>query len=282
MIRHLAKLQNLSQRWLYLGTILLLIVPFAVTIPMPPSDASVATRGLYDTIEACPTDKVVLIESSWDMGSRAENQAQLACVVRHLCRNRVRFVVVSVGRPFGPEFAAQVIEPIAAEAGYVYGRDWVNTGFIQATGGLAVVADGLARDLHTLRPADVKGTPVSEIPLMQHVRTIEDVHLLYIVTYAPAEEWIGLVKGQFGTNVAFGCMSIMGPRYYTYIDSKQLCGMLVGNRGAADYEALLARPGMGTRLIGVASFGNGIIILAAILGNVGMWAAARRRRRAAR
>jgi hypothetical protein len=268
MIRHLAKLQNLSQRWLYLGTILLLLVPFAVTIPMPPGDASVAARGLYDTIEACPPDKVVLIQSAWDMGSRAENQAQLTCVVRHLCRNRVRFVVVSVARPFGPEFAAKVIEPIAAEAGYVYGRDWVNTGFIQATGGLAVVADGLARDLHALRPADVKGTPVSEIPLMRHVRTIEDVHLLCVVSYGPPEEWIGLVKGQFGTNVAFGCMSIMGPRYYTYIDSKQLCGMLVGNRGAADYEALLARPGMGTRLIGVASFGNGIIILAAILGNV--------------
>jgi len=72
----------------------------------------------------------------------------------------------------------------------------------------------------------------------------------------------------------------MGPNYYTYIHSKQLCGMLIGNRGAAEYEALIDRPSTGTRLIGVASFGNSIIIAAALLGNIGAWAALRARRNA--
>ena len=89
MIRWLAKLQGLNQRWLYLATILLLIVPLAVRVPLPPGGASAATRGLYEMVESCPPDKAVLIDSSWDMGSRAECQAQLACVVRHLCRHSV-------------------------------------------------------------------------------------------------------------------------------------------------------------------------------------------------
>jgi len=101
-----------------------------------------------------------------------------------------------------------------------------------------------------------------------------------VVTYAPTPEWISFVKGQHGTPVGFGCMSIMAPNYYTFVDSGQLCGMLIGNRGSSEYEALIDRPGLGTRLIMSASFGNGIIILAALLGNVGAMAGARRRRRA--
>lgn len=275
MIHWLAKLEKIDRRWLYLAAVSLLIVPFLVAIPMPPGSTSPATRGLYEAIESCPADKVVWINSTWDMSSRAECQAQLACLVRHLCRRRLRFVVTSVGNPFGPEFAEQIIEPIAAEAGYVYGRDWVNLGFIQAVGGLGVVIDGLCRDLHKLRPEDVKGTPVDQIPLMQKVRSIRDISLVCCVTYAPQPQWISFVRGQHGTPVGFACMSIMAPNYYTFLDSKQLCGMLVGNRGAAEYEALIDRPALGTKLIMAASFGNAIVILAALLGNLGMWAALR-------
>jgi len=251
-----------------------------ILIPMPAGSASRATRGLYDAIESCPADGIVMIDSSWDQGMRAENAAQLECVVRHLCQRRIRFVVTSLGTVFSPEFAQKTIEPIAAEVGYVYGRDWVNTGYVQSASGLAPVIDSLARDFHKIRQADVRGTPIGDLPLMQHVRTIRDIHLVYVVTYAPSPEWISFVRGQFGTPVAFGCMSIMAPNYYTYIDSKQLSGMLIGNRGAAEYEALIRAPSLGTRLSMAASFGNLAIILASIVGNLGMWAALRARRRA--
>ena len=160
MIERLARLKDLNQRWLYLATVLLLMVPFLVRVPMPPASATLAVpQGLYDTIEACPPEKVVLIDSSWDMGSRAENRAQLECVVRHLCRRRIRFVVTSMVTPFAPEFASQVIEPIAAEAGYVYGKDWVNTGFIQAGMNIGAVIDALCKDFHKIRPTDYQGRP---------------------------------------------------------------------------------------------------------------------------
>ena len=52
--------------------LLVLILPFAVTVPMPSHDTSSATQGLYDMLESCPPDKVVIVDSSWDMSSRAE------------------------------------------------------------------------------------------------------------------------------------------------------------------------------------------------------------------
>lgn len=281
MGRWLARLHTLNPRWLYLATAILLIIPLVILIPMPRGSASRATRGLYDAVEAVPADGIVMIDSSWDQGSRSENAAQLECVVRHLCQRRIRFVVTSLGTVFSPEFAQKTIEPIAAQAGYVYGRDWVNAGYVQSASGLAPVISALALDFHAIRQADVRGTPIGDLPLMKEVRTIRDVRLVYVVTYAPSPEWISFITGQFGTPVAFGCMSMMAPNYYTYIDSKQLCGMLIGNRGAAEYEALIRHPALGTRLSMAASFGNAAVILAAVVGNLGMWAARRAGRRGA-
>src|SRR5512143_450482 len=106
MLRWLARLHSIDRRWLYLATVVVLIASFSVRIPTPPGQASHATRGLFGAVESCPPDKVVMIDSSWDQGSQAENLAQLECVVRHLCRQRIRFVVVSVAiTPFAPEFA---------------------------------------------------------------------------------------------------------------------------------------------------------------------------------
>jgi hypothetical protein len=280
MLGWLAKLQTIDRRWLYLATVVLLIVPFVVAIPMPPGSMSPATMGLYEAVDSCPSDKVVLVDSSWDMGSQAENYAQLECVVRHLCRKGIRFVVTSVGvTKFGPSIANDVIRRIASEEGRQYGRDWVILGYVEVGGNIGAVIDGLCRDLHRICPADFRGTPVGELLLMQSVRSIRDVHLIYCITYSPPSEWISMVRGQHGTLVAFGCMSIMAPNYFMFIDSGQLCGMLVGNRGAAEYEARLGEPGQGTKLIMVASFGNGIIVLAALLGNIGQWAAKRGKRR---
>jgi hypothetical protein len=279
MLKYLAKLQDFNPRWLYAATLVLLVVPLVVPIPLPRGQASQATLGLYRTLDSCPPDKVVLIDSSWDMGSQAENKAQLECVVKHLCRKRIRFVVTSIGVSlFAPEMAQSLIDPIAAKAGYVYGRDWVNCGYVQAGAGLGAVLDTLCKDFHAVRPTDAAGTPAAELPLLDRVRSIKDIHAVYAVTYSPGNEWISFVRGQFGTPVGFGCMSIMAPYYYTYLDSGQLCGALIGNRGAAQYEALENAPGLGTRLMALYSFGNCTILAAALLGNIGMWAARRQRR----
>lgn len=282
MTRLLAKLHDLDRRWLYLVMVLILLVPIIVEIPMPPGRASPTTRDFYDLVELCPEDKVILIDSSWDAGSAAENRAQLDCVVRHMCRKGIKFVVTSAGiTPFAPEFADQVIRPIAEEAGYVYGEDWVNLGYkIAPPGAINLLIDSICRDIHKVYPADSQNIPMSKLPLMERVRSYKDFHMVYCVTYSPANDWISFVKGQFGTPVVFGCMTIAAPGYYPFIDSKQLEGMLIGNGGAAEYEALNDRPGQGTVLIMAMSFGNCMIILAAIAGNLGFYAHSRLERQA--
>jgi len=278
MMHWLAKLHSFNPRWLYLATILFLLIPFLWDIPMPQSSISAASLDLYNTIEACPKNGIILIDSSWDPGSQAENKSQLQCVIRHLCSRKIRFVVISTVTAVGPQFANSTIGPIAEAAGYQYGTDWVNLGYIQPAAGMPILIEGMLHDLHQLRKEDYSGTPVDQLPLMKKVKTLRDVYMVYSVTYAPDQSWISFVKGQTGIPVAFGYMTIMAPTYSPFLDSKQLCGALVGNRGAAEYEALCQQPDLGTKLSMAGSFGNIAVILAAIVGNIGLWAALKTRK----
>lgn len=277
------KKQIIDRRWLYLATFLIVFIPILVTIPLPRLQVADATRGLYEAIEACPPDGIVLVDSSWDQGSLAENRSQLECVIHHLCQRKIRFVVTSVGvAPLGPDFARETITPIAREYGYEYGRDWVNSGYVQGIeGSIGAIIDGVCKDFQGTFPVDTKGTRMADMPLTRDIRSIEDFYMVYVITYAPAPEWISFVHGQYQKPVAFGAMSIMAPVYYNNLEASQIVGLMLGNRASAEYEALLKRPGLGSRYAFAGSFGSLAVILAAVLGNI-MWLVGRRRARARR
>lgn len=265
-----ARLQSLDQRLLYGLMIGASILSFFVTVRLR-SPLGPEARGIYEAIESCPEDRVILIDSSWDQGSQAENWPQLEAVCEHCMQRGARFVLVSVGvTPLGPELAQQVCERLGRKYGRIYGRDWVNLGYIPAGAtGMGFLIDALAKDLHTLFPQDLHHTPVARLPLMQRVHDIRDVHLVYCVTYAPSTDWVSFVRGQYGTPIAFGCMSIMGPYYYPLLDSSQLVGMLVGLRGAAEYEGAIRSAGKGSQLMVPQAFAHLLIITFVLLGNVG-------------
>lgn len=274
MVTLLSRLQDLDRRWLYLATLLLVLVPIVVTIQVPTLSVSDSTQDFFDHVDSLPPRSIVMVDSSWDAGSMAENQAQLKCVIRHLCEKDLRIIVTSVGiTALGPQFAKDTIEPIAKEYGYEYGRDWVNCGFLQGIeGSIGAIIDGVAKNFRKIFPTDVRGNPIDEMPVVEGFYGVEDAELVYIVTYAPAFEWISFVKEQFGTPVAFGAMSIMAPQFINNYEAGQLKGLLLGNRGAAEYEQLIGHSGQGQKLALAGSFGGLAVIIAAILGNLAWWA----------
>jgi len=144
----------------------------------------------------------------------------------------------------------------------------------------------IAKDIRRQYKSDSRGYSLDDakhLPLMQRVRNIDDIYMVYSVTYSPMEDWIPFIHGVYGTPIGFGCAGIQSTTYYRYILSKQLVGMLVGVRGAAEYDALLHsdardRTSQGTKLIVPQAFGHTVIIVAVVLGNVGFLATRRRSR----
>lgn len=285
MREFLGKLQNIDRRWLYLALAVSCALPFVVRIQLP-VDVTPETQSLYDEIDRCPADKVVLVDSAWDAGSLGENWGQVEVVFEHMLRKRIKFVVISLDiTPQGPKFADKVIAKLVKEKfpDRKYGVDWVNLGY---TKGDWQAMQQIAKDIRKQFKIDSRGYSLDDaahIPLMQRVRNIEDIYLIYSVTYSPMENWIPFIHGVYGTPIGFGCAGIQSTTYYRYLLSGQLVGMLVGVRGAAEYDAILnpdsaQRTSLASRLIVPQSFGHTVIILAVILGNIGYFASRKRGR----
>ena len=280
ILKILTRFYFLNPRWLYLAVTIVLLIPLVVTIPTPPTPESRGPRGTYDTVTACPSNKVVLIDSSWDQGSKPECMAILECFVNDLCDRGIKFVVMGT-TVYAPTFAMQVILPIAKEAGYEYGKDWVHLGFIQPpANNIGLLVQSLLKDVHETRVVDINNTAIDnaeKLPLMQNIRSATNIHMVMAINYCPPLEWISFGKAQFNVPIAFGSAAIMAPYYYVYVDSGQLCGLLTGNRGASEYESMTNIYGMGSKVMMSFAFGLCFIIIAVLLGNLGFWAARRLR-----
>ena len=281
MTEVLARLQKVPRVWLYAIALVLLALPLVIEPRLPAEAAAPTTRALFDLIDSCPPDKVVLIDSSWDQGSAAENRAQFAALVQHVVKKRIRFVVTSIGvTALAPVFAQGIVEPLANEAGLVYGTDYVLCGFVPGPpGGLAAILQPLSTEFHSIYPKDMHNTPMEELPLMRHVRSAKQIHAAVVVTYAPTNEWFTVLRQQAGVPVGFAAMSIMSPTYYPFYEAGQLAGLLVGNAGAGQYEVLTGKADRGVKLALAGSFANVLIIVAALVGNIGWWADRRMKRR---
>jgi len=285
MLDFLERLQRVDRRWLYLALALACAVPFVVKIRLPVY-VSPETRKLYEAIDRCPPDKVVMVDSAWDAGSLSENWGQVEVVFDHLLRKHIKFVIISLEiTPLGPQFADRVINKLIREKypDRRYGVDWVNLGY---TKGDWQAMQQIAKDIRRQYKKDSHGWSLDDaehLPLMQRVHNIDDIYMIYSVTYSPMENWISFIHGVYGTPIGFGCAGIQSTTYYRYIVSNQLVGMLVGVRGSAEYDALLnpqidQRSSLGTSLIVPQAFGHTVIILAVLLGNIGFFAGRRRGR----
>jgi len=287
----LIKLERIDRRWVYLVLAAACTVPFLVIVPLPIYIAP-ETRGVYDAIEKCPPDKVVLINSNMDPGSVSENWGQLEAVIEHLFRNHTKFITTSIElTPLAPELVNRVVDeltkdhwegPRYVKAKYPnikYGVDWANLGYTR--GGWQAMQQ-IAKDIRRQFPKDQRGNKLDDLPIMRHVRNIDDIHLIVDIAYGPMEDWIPFVHGVYGTPIAFGSAGINTTVFYRYLSSGQLVGLLVGVRGAAEYDAILHsdfkdRFNLGTQLIVPLAFGHVVIILGIVLGNIGYFAARRRR-----
>jgi predicted lipid-binding transport protein (Tim44 family) len=121
---------------------------------------------------------------------------------------------------------------------------------------------------------------LSDLPLMDSVKNYDDIDFIFIVAdNATADYWVSIVNAQYGVPMACGASAVMAPRFYSFIGSGQLHGLLGGMKGAAEYEQLIGHKGRAFRGMAVQSLIHLLIIALVILGNLSFFMSRRRRRR---
>jgi hypothetical protein len=274
--------ERLDRRIIFLFVLLSLSIPLVRKVVLPPARMETAESAfaVLEKLEPQP-GKIAIISADWGPGTQAENGSQTAVVIEHLMRKRIPFAIMTIyqlAEPFLEELPREVaarLEKEQPDQHWIYGKDWVNLGFLP-NGMLTVRGMGQTKDLPALLKTDYLGTPLEELPAMNGIKTIRDIPVVFPITglVGVFSTWIQFFQAEdYRPTVVHGCTSITIPEAYIYYSSGQIKGFFEGIAGAAWYEKLLTdrypgrEPGSALLINTSLAFAHLVIIGFIVLGN---------------
>lgn len=270
------KLQHIDRRILYFILVIVVAIPtmHPVNVPSPVTQMS---RSLWETIDKTPPNKVIILSSTWDRGTRGESQGQFDAILAHVMKRKIRFLINSFIPP-GPANAKTRIEEVSQKYGfdYQYGRDWVSLGY-QVSDAAPSFVKGINVDIiGTVKKDSFEKKPLGDYPVMKGIRSIDDVYMVVEITGSASHlVWLQFLKPT--VKLGFSSTSVMAPEALPYYASGQLSGQLWGAKGGYDYEQLnvehgiVSEYGRSARYMGPLSFSFALVILSIVVGNVAMF-----------
>lgn len=235
-----------ERRIIFLLVILCLLPPIVWGIKLPPAPLG-TSDAIFDYIQSEPEPNkgtVMVLALDFGPGTAAENKPQAKLVIEHLLRKRIPFALTSIyvlASPFLQELPLEIIEELKKELPdehWEYGKDWVNFGYLPG-GFMEVQSLARAKDWWSHLKTDANGNILSELPIMQSLKNIQNVRALAQITglVGTFSAWLQFFQTKNHTPVMLhGCTSITIPDAYMYYASKQMNGLFEGIAGAAWYE----------------------------------------------
>ncbi|MFQ6076838.1 MAG: hypothetical protein ACE5Z5_12035 [Candidatus Bathyarchaeia archaeon] len=265
----LGELMDNLPTWLYFSLIVLAMAyitlhPLGLPIPITP-----LTRATYDAVDRLEPGDIILMDQGYGAGTMAFHEPGFVVVFRHAMKKGLKIVITSSSSE-SPMLLERALKKIKPEAkGYEYGVDWVHLGYI--AGGEPSYA-GIMEDLPGMVSEDYKGTPTSQLPLVQELSspTYEKIGLVYIMTAGGdvIEGWIRQAAVRHDLPLITQVNEMMVPTILPYYPIN--CdGIMNGGVGAAEYEAISGFPGDAVKLSDMMTMGGLVVLIFLILGNIG-------------
>lgn len=274
------KLQSIDRRVIYLLLFIVLLIPLINPLGLP-LEILPWTRQFYDYVEENiqPGDLVVL-SLDYSVGGAPDIHPQAVAVSKHLAQRNARMAFIAFF-PDGPQFAEKIISELETNYGKVYGQDVINLGYL--AGGEGAIA-AFCGDVKATVPKDYRGKPLSEYPNFSDLNTIKDAKAMFeFASGTPGvPEWVRQEQTVYGVPLLAGCVAVIAPQTEPYLQSGQLQGILVGLRGAAEYEVVSRNPGKAAAAMDSQSMGHLLIIAFVLLGNIGYFALGEHKKRKAK
>ena len=265
-----------DRRYIYLAVAFYVIFPVLITLNLP-AEISPEVRQLYEAVDSLPDSSVVLLTFDYYPSTLAETEPMSRAALHHLFRKNCRIFTMTTIPLGGPSIAERVTRELAGQYGKVYGVDYVNLGY---KANYVAVLKGMGSSIESIYPADNTGTSLDKLPIMKDIRNYGDVDFIFAVSdNSIIDYWMSIVNAQYGIKIGTGVTAVMAPRYYAYLSSGQMTGMLGGMKGAADYEKLVGKPALAAKGMAAQSLVHLFIILSVIAGNLIFFIEKRSRRR---
>lgn len=264
-MKFIERLEKIDRRIIFAVIFLAVVIPLLFPIGFK-IEVSEPVRRLYETVEALPAGARVLTSFDYGPATMPEVYPMNQALVRHCFEKNVRIIGLALW-PEGVSLAQEAMELAAEEFGKEYGVDYVNLGY--KAGGIVVIS-AVAENIRTTFPQDYAGTQIEELPIMEGVKNFDQVDL--IISFSAGDpgvrEWIMIAQGRYGKTVGAGVTAVSAPAFYPYLNAGQLCGMMGGMKGAAEYETVIETPGTATSGMDAQSIAHGVIIFFIVFANI--------------
>lgn len=268
------RMMSIDRRVIFLAVGLAVAIPLLLPLGFP-TVVSEETRSFFRELDALRAGDVILLTIDYEGDVMAEVDPMAVAVMKHAFSKNLRVVALTTYAG-GIGIAERILSEAAAAYGKTYGEDYVFLGYNPDWSGTIL---RLGESFKATYPTDQHGRNTSELPLMQRVETYRDIALVVSISgSALSEYWAIWAGGRYGARVISGNTAIQAISIYPYYQARQILGFLGGLKGAAEYEALIGKPGMGARGMDAQSIAHGLTVLFIIVGNIGYFMARRAKR----
>lgn len=274
-LNFIAKFKEIDRRYIYLFIALAAVVPLIFPLGLPIGVTQEA-KDLFNKVESLKEGSVVILTFDYYPSTLPETEPMSYAALRHMFRKKLKVITLTTVPLGSLSVMESVVKNVAREYNKVYGEDYVNLGYKY---GYQAVMLGMGRNIKDIFPYDNYDNPLDSLPLMQKVKNYDDVDFLFAVSdNATVEYWVSIVNAQFGLSMGAGVTAVMAPRCYSFLQTKQMVGLLGGMKGAAEYESLSKNYGWATVGMGPQSIIHFLIIFFILAGNIGYFATKGKRR----
>lgn len=235
------KLIGLDRRFIFVAIFIAVSIPFFLPIRFFAAPQEETLRFDSALVAALNKDKPILVDVDFGPQTMAEMEPMLMAVLHRIFQSGQKVVFLT----FMPEAASPLrayLTQMEKKYHLRYGVDYVFLGYASA---YAYTMYGLGASFSAFFHSDDRGTPINEIPLMTQVNNLHDVSaVVNIASNAFPMFWIQYSVTPHGLDFLAGTTAVHAAECFPYLQTRQLKGLLVGGRGAAEYETYLKKIGV--------------------------------------
>lgn len=282
------QLTKIDRRIIYLVLLLVVILPLVFPRVIKITPMSPVER-LYDAVNEIPAHQALILDCSYAPQIKPEIEPMAVAILRHAFRKKTRVLVISLYVQMlglAQKALTQVVDEFNSvattyEDSVIYGRDYVFLGWQPPP---IIPMLGMGESITGVYPADYYGNQTDTLELMQDIKNYNDIGILVALSgSAIPKSWVAYAQNRFGVRVGVGCTAVSGADFYPYYQTGQFSGLMVGMKGAAEYEELVeTRLQVKERRIASEAmlsltYAHLVIIIFIIIGNIGFFFQRRRK-----
>jgi len=219
------------------------------------------TETCYNLVETLKPGDKIMVDIGYSVSGAADVEPQLVAIMKQVMNKDVRVIFTAI-QADGPMQLEAILAPWE-KAGKVYGKDFVNLGYLA---GAENAISMYCKDVKKAYPLDFRGNPTDNMPILDGITGADDIVMFLAFSTSNADSYVRQV-GPYNKPIIAGLAKSLSSQAEPYVHSGQLAGMLAGLRAAAEYEQLMKSPGTGMASMDAQSMGHLLIIVFVILGN---------------